>query len=178
MLDYIKISVYDTHNMSELTSRDRGIDTNSEENQPTPVDNRIIVFGSAQNGVNTIATDSGVFLRNKGLSDDYIVVIQRDASYIGSFFYNRVPGTPWEQQSGVTVPKGVIILPDMRQYDPRSYMGMTISTYYSKDWDGKTPFDHIKELCEKSGVPYVEFGGPPMESVLFEKLAEFLGIVE
>ena len=115
-------------------------DTNHTPEQMTR-DNRVVVYGSRRSGAIALAAQFEEFLAGHDIQAP-VVHAQRDASLIEAAFFGLVGVGP--PPSGPTLPRGVLAMPEMRQYTP-SDAGMTIPT----------PYDYIQRLCDQHKVPMV-----------------------
>lgn len=72
-----------------------------------------------------------------------------------------IPVEPSQDIPASTLPKGVVVLPEMRQYTPDG-QGMTINA----------PYEYIRQLCEKHGVPIVRLEKIDAEEITALQLSE------
>lgn len=131
---------------------------------------RVVVYGSNTSGVQTITIVLETYLERMG--KNYTVEAVRDAGLINQAFYNideeRNIKSPQNQR---TVPKGVVVLPEMRQYYDGK--GMFLGTYTTSDGQGGTIFTLIRGLCKQNNVPLVNFRRTPRIKTLEKKLFSF-----
>lgn len=147
--------------LQEVTSSLAKADANIEIQGPSPESQprraRVLVCGSNLSGAFDLAGLLEQYVRERGLSDVEVQVL-RDASIFPRVFYNVGEDEPYTPELySDRVPQAVLILPEMRQYDPRTGWGMTLDTYTSRDFNGNSVFENIKKLCEKHNVPFVNF---------------------
>lgn len=112
---------------------------------------RIVVFGSRVSGAANFSQDFTNLLEKRGI-EHVEVEWYREAPHIKTSFFGLAPGEPFSDPKA-SLPRGVVVFPELRQY--HNGMGMSIRTHFAKGLDDKTPYDHIKELCDKFGVPCV-----------------------
>lgn len=113
--------------------------------QITP-SNRVVVFGSRLSGALVLADEFKQYLVEYGIPNS-LVATCRNVEMIEDAFFDRRPIVPDAPPYTPTLPKGVIVFPEMRMI--RSVgLAMTIPT----------PFGYIKDLCDKYGVPVVLVG--------------------
>ncbi len=124
--------------------------------------NRIVVYGSNNSGANTLTKELQRYLQEVGI-DHPSVELVRDAALIHQSFYGQK--TPEDQ---VVLPRGVVVFPEMRQY--WEGRGMFIPTYGYEGLTGPFPFDLIKELCTKHGIPFVRFEENTLDGKIQEGL--------
>lgn len=131
--------------------------------------NRIVVFGSRLSGAEFFTNDFLKLLKENGIENPS-VVLMRDGALIDQAFYGQQI-----QNDKPSIPKGVVIFPEMRQYEGKSQM--FIATYCDKDIvDGQTPFEKIKNLCEKHSVPYIKMTNyDSIELSIRERIREIIG---
>ena len=141
--------------------------------------NRVVVYGSRLSGALDLARELGRYLEERGVSQPQVVG-WRDAGYLRQAFFDEplpheVIDGPISLPSGKvtdapvrTLPRGVVVFPEMRQYTEMG--GMFLDTYESKDFYGKSTFDHIRELCERHGVPYLRMDYGATQEQLIEGL--------
>jgi hypothetical protein len=140
------------------------VDTPVGEEVTTPEnlrrDARFIAYGSRMSGAQELVLEIRKQLEENG-QPDVEICMSRDVSFIEDVFYNRErrgQPKPYAQKAlgslvstseaqllnQNTLPQGVLIFPEMRQYSPMG-PGMTIPT----------PYERIEELCARQGVPFV-----------------------
>jgi len=113
--------------------------------------NRVVIFGSRVSGAEVTVIEFQDYLKERKV-DNPDVQLHRDATRITSSFFGS------EDPTQVSLPRGVIVFPEMRQYVQGA--GMTIPTY-DADSTGNSPFGLIRGLCEQFGVPFTTVGAPP-----------------
>jgi len=113
------------------------------ETLPTTIQNRVLVLGSRLNGAFELGEGFQAYLEQKGIPEPSVEVL-RDAGRIEEAILDIE-----KDSKSFNLPKGVILLPEMRQYSPTG-LGMSLNTYES----GISAF--VKELCDRYGIPLVE----------------------
>ena len=122
--------------------RDRLINISNKEEHLLFEENRVVILGSVLSGAHVLATDFKRYLEQKGIKEPEINVV-RDAACIE----DAILGIKADE-SKPTLAKGVILLPEMRQY--HYGRGMSLSTY-------ECGIDkYVERLCEKYKIPLVE----------------------
>lgn len=111
-------------------------------------EDRVLVMGARISGAEALASEFQQFIEGKDLSHVRVELL-RDAGFIEHAFF----GTTMEEDPGTlqkkSIPLGVILLPEMRQYDERG-SGMFLNTYQC----GISKY--VEGLCRQHGVPLVE----------------------
>jgi hypothetical protein len=143
-----------------------------------PISDRIVVYGTRLDGVEGLVTELRKQLDKGGFEDVVAYYNREAGYIEGSFYdmhrneeiratkalaassemsqkpsvFRRlaslVTSTAVESAQEGSIPRGVIILPHMRQYTP-SGAGMTITT----------PYEYIANLCAQHEVPFVRVDG-------------------
>ncbi len=129
--------------MSDL---ERGISINVldlDKRLPATSVNTVLVFGSRGTGVYDLAHNFQEYLEVKGLPSPCVYAVS-DAELIKKAFLNV------GESGNINPPRGVILLPEMRQHDPRTGSGITLNTYDC----GIDMF--VGRLCSEYGVPLVK----------------------
>lgn len=108
---------------------------------PSTPKERLIVFGSRLSGAENFGKAANDYLELHRI-DGSMVHWTRNARFIEDVFYGRNSDLPDVNEG---TPLAVVVFPEMRFYDDIG--GSTIDT----------PVEFIRELCEKNGVPIVEF---------------------
>ncbi len=120
--------------------------------------NRIVVLGSRTSGVFELAEEFDKLMEEQGITSP-VVDATRNVTNIENAFYGRYP-----QKSHVpdSIPRGVVVLPEMRQYGPGG--DMTIPS----------PVEFIKQLCDEYGVPMVAFSQSLTPEQLTQRVGELI----
>jgi len=136
---------------------------------PVLTSNRVLVLGSRLSGVFELAEGFQAYLEVRGVTYPELEVL-RNAALIEQAFLDYNDGVDIiEGKSNPNPPKGVILLPEMRQYRPDG-VGMSIDTY-------ECGIDvYVENLCLKYGVPLVKIRAYHSPQQLTEGLKEILGI--
>lgn len=110
--------------------------------------NRILVLGSRLSGAFTLADNFQEYLEKAGIPNPDVEVL-RDAGMIKDAFLGRGYSEANKHLEDGTLPRGVILFPEMRQYTP-SGSGMSLQTY-------ECGIDeYVEGLCAEYGVPLAE----------------------
>lgn len=117
--------------------------------------NRIVVFGSRISGANILSTGLSKYLKEKGIQNPKVHYVRNITNIQPGFFdywpqdenndYYPDNWTNDEFTDNPTLPRGVILLPEMRQYHEMT--GMFVPSY--------AVWLDIKKLCDKYEVPLV-----------------------
>lgn len=137
--------------------------------QLLPISNRVVVFGSRLSGAFDLAEALDRYLRVRDVPDVSLVV-ERNIERIISAFYGR-----GKESIGDTLPKGVVVLPEMRWY-PEG-IGMTVNTHRGELYAGikySTVFGYIKSICDENGVPIVDFNNDSTQGELITGVDKLL----
>lgn len=116
------------------------------ETLPTIIENRVLILGSRLSRAFHLGEAFQAYLEQKGISELNVEVLS-DVGRIEEAILGREIVD--EDRRNLDLPKGVILLPEMRQYSP-SGMGMSLNTYKV----GISTF--VEDLCKEYGVPLVE----------------------
>jgi hypothetical protein len=127
----------------------------NKETLPEVPKNRILIFGSTQSGIFEMQKDFKEYLKERGILDPHV----ETARYIDSikpaiFGTHAIPES--EEEKRKNLPKGVIVLPTMRQETEAG--NMTIDTYNATSLYGQTVYDYIKTICGEYNVPVIFLG--------------------
>ena len=136
----------------------RGSEVKPQETLPVVQPNRIVVFGSHNSGAGFLAHGFEDYLRSQGIENPYVHYV-RNTTNINAGFLNYWPENPlndyWPDPTAdsdqPTLPRGVILMPEMRQYHEMT--GMFVPTYQSG------VASYVRELCERYNVPLIEIHG-------------------
>ncbi len=129
----------------------QAVETN-RETLPDLNKGKVLVFGSRISGALDMAEGLENCLEQHNVKNIDIVV-ERNASRIGKLF-----------KSLKATIRGVVLLNEMRQYDPLTGRGMTLDTF-NCGLD-KT----VERLCDKNGIPLVELKGDVTQEQIAEKI--------
>ena len=125
-----------------------GLQTLSNKKEAFPhltSQNRVLILGSQIGGAYKIADAFQTYLENKGVESPVVQVL-RDAGIIEqAVLYEKEED---KNKNKISPPKGIILLPEMRQY--HEGMGMSLNTYKC----GIS--DYVEDLCEKYNIPLVK----------------------
>lgn len=124
-----------------LDKLDKYLPVANEEKLPIPTYNRVVVFGTRIDGVYEMAAGFQEFLNEAGLTHVSVIACRDTANILFSFYAGQYPD--------ISLPKGVVALPEMRFYNQKTGRGYTVDT----------PFELIEELCTKHAVPFIKFTG-------------------
>jgi|GEM_PF-5286257 len=113
-----------------------------EEILPTTTENRVLILGSTISGAFKLADSFEVYLKQRGIAKPSVEVL-RDAGIIETAL------TIDQGRENPNLPKGVILLPEMRQYSPTG-MGMSLGSYES----GISDF--VEQLCQRYDIPLIK----------------------
>lgn len=109
-----------------------------------PTTNRVLVLGSSCSGAYQLGSDLQAYLKERGIPNPDVKVL-RDAGLIEIALLGRED--VFQGRAAPLLPKGVILLPEMRQY--YEGMGMSLDTY-------RCGIDRrVEELCAKYNVPLI-----------------------
>ncbi|RJQ26531.1 hypothetical protein C4577_03435 [Candidatus Parcubacteria bacterium] len=124
-----------------------------KETLPALKPNRVVIYGSRLSGGPLLAKELQDYLEQAGVENPEAIII-RDVDLIARAFYNVPPNADFDPKNPPknNLPKGVIILPEMRQY--HNGWGMTVSMD-ATNLSGKTLKEYITELCDNNGVPNI-----------------------
>lgn len=111
--------------------------------------NRFVIYGSRLSGAYKISEELSRFLLEKGIENPDVEVV-RDAGYINQRFYLEPEGKR-TKKTPPKLPRGVILLDEMRQYFQGK--GMTLDTTSSGIRD------YVETLCRENGIPLIMFTG-------------------
>lgn len=135
------------------------------ETLPIRTENRVLILGSSVSGVFELRKDFQAYLEEKDIPEPNVEVL-RDVAMIETAILGRE--TIEEDRGNPNLPKGVILLPEMRQYSPTG-MGMSLDT------DESGISDFVKKLCQRWGIPLVkiqEYKSPEQIEEGLKKLLE------
>lgn len=111
--------------------------------------NRVVVYGSRLSGTFELADKFKEHLKEQGVPNP-VVSTCRNVEMINDAFYD-IRDPQWEtvdtSKQIPTLPRGVIVFPEMRLIRSAG-PAMTIPT----------PYEYIKGLCDKHGIPIVQIG--------------------
>lgn len=141
-------------------------------------DNRVVIFGSRLSGASILSSGLNEFLKEKGIPEPKVHYVRNIANIQSGFFdywpqdenndYYPDNWTNDEFTDHPTLPRGVILLPEMRQYHEMT--GMFVPSYAVKS--------RIEELCDKHGVPLVvidtEFSPDQIETAISKLIPQNL----
>lgn len=133
------------------------------ENLPIPKRPRVVIFGARASGSYDLAEDLKAYLVTHGIENPFV----DPAKYVESIEHvmfgvktdQELTSDEDERKKGL--PKGVIVLPYMRQITPGSDMTIPTGTsdegFISSRNHGNpyTPYEYIKSICDKYGVPII-----------------------
>jgi hypothetical protein len=105
--------------------------------------NTVLIFGSRVSRAYELAAKFQAYLEEKNLPNPDVYAIG-DAGLIEKTFLSL------DELGKLNLPKGVILLPEMRQNDPFTGNGMSLDTYHC----GIDKF--VESLCNKYGVPLIK----------------------
>lgn len=129
---------------------------------------RVVIYGANISGAHDFARAFRRHIEEMGITDAQIIH-ERNVSYWKKQFYGES-----DEKPGVrTLPRGVVVFDVMRQYDPWSGQGMFIDSFGYEGQKTETFFDHIKQLCEKHGVPYAWLSSSESTETLLQRLEGF-----
>lgn len=120
--------------------------------------NCIVVYGSPRSGADEFTLSFERYLHEYGIPNAR-VDWTRSIDGIHPVFYGASHEDVESDNYVPTIPRGVVVFPEMRQYDPIS-TSSTGHTYSIDEPDadgGETIYDLIKRLCEKHDVPLIRF---------------------
>jgi hypothetical protein len=131
-------------------------EASKQETLPTVQPNRVVVFGSRLSGAQELSEMFQKYLETHGIPNPNVHFIRSVENIESGFFDFSLPtndagwGPVYNTTSkSPTLPRGAILLPDMRWYDEWGH-GMHVETYGSGiDTD-------VRKLCAKYGVPLAE----------------------
>ena len=129
-----------TEGKRELLSHPKG------ENLPAEIENRVLILGSKISGAFELGCAFQKYLEQKGIPEPNVEVL-RDAGKIEIAILGGE--TIEEGRENPRLPKGVILLPEMRQYLPTG-TGMSLKTYSC----GIS--EEVEALCQRYGIPLVK----------------------
>lgn len=119
--------------------------------------NRVIVFGSYLSGAFDLQAALQEYLERSGIKNPLVQVV-RDVALIRAAIldiegHHQGNRPSHSRESKPTLPRGVIILPEMRQ--DHGGMGMTIPTFDVVGDSEYSPFNLIAMICDENSVPYI-----------------------
>lgn len=117
--------------------------------------NRFVVYGSRISGAFSLGEELLKFLSEKGVAEPNVQVV-RDARVIDQAFYLK-PSTKRSKNSPPKLPRGVILLGEMRQYF--NGQGMSLDTTSSGIRD------YVEKICKENGIPLAIFTGDFSEEI-------------
>ncbi len=131
-----------------------------------PVDlSRFVVYGSRVSGALDFVTDFRKGLAGAGIADAN-VVWSRDAANIAIAFFNL-----WESNDRETLPRGVVVFPEMRQNN----FSIDAFDRYGSD---QSPFEYIADFCRRYRVPIVAFQGDVDSRLIPRHIRALLAFLE
>lgn len=136
------------------------VETN-EETLPAKIENRVLILGARISGAHELAAAFRSYLEEKGIPEPNVQYL-RDAAKIEEAFLGRE--TLDEGRKSPNPPKGVILLPYMRQYD--NGKGMFLSTYEC----GIS--NYVEELCAEQGIPLIKIREINSQTQILQGLKE------
>lgn len=129
----------------ERDARKKSSVEQSGELRPTNVVNKVLILGSRISGAYELGSGFQAYLEAKEVPSPVVEVL-RDAGLIEAALLGREELA--QGRVDPLLPRGVILLPQMRQY--YGGMGMTLDTYTSG------VAERVRQLCLKYNVPLVE----------------------
>lgn len=115
--------------------------------QSLSVANRVVVYGTNLSGAKAAATALQACMEQNNIENPLVEHI-RFVDSIKPAFFGQPPAEP---HTPPTLPRGVIIFPDMRVETP----GGSLLTVL-------TPAEAIIQLCTRHDVPYALYNGAPL----------------
>lgn len=141
--------------MEKTISRRLDSKVSVKETLPVQNPNRVVVFGARVSGSDFLAGRFQSYLKEKGIQDPKVHYV-RNIANIEAGFFDYWPVNPnwdyypdnWNNDESTdhpTLPRGVILLPEMRQYHEMT--GIFVPSY--------VVWSDIKKMCDQYGVPMV-----------------------
>ena len=132
------------------------------EEQETQYEKRqqMVVLGSVRSGANHIAQNVEVALDEASV-DHLDTKIVNDVAKIESMILGI---DPKDEDKRPTIPMGVILMSQMRQYNMLNGNGMSISTTEDQNGSGMTVYDIVKNLCDQYEIPFEYIDDPAEEA--------------
>jgi hypothetical protein len=118
----------------------------SRESLPVVSEDRVLILGSRLSGSFELAKELQAYLEEKEIPNLEVEIL-RDAGKIKQAFLGQENSDQGESKA-TSLPRGVILLPQMRQHDAVGY-AMSLDTY------GCGIGESVKNLCNKYGIPLV-----------------------
>lgn len=119
-----------------------------------PRTNRVVVYGTK--GGSAPYLTQAILDKAELLEKEIDTFYCSDSGRFQDAFFNREFDPEGNQINIDTLPSGVIVCSEIRQYDPWNGNGMTIEAFVDKDSRGLTFFDTVAQLCDPHGVPIVK----------------------
>jgi len=128
---------------------------------------RILVMGSRLSGSFNLADGLEQRMKEMGIENVNVDVL-RDAGKIDLAFFDVNSPKELSDQEKLNLPKGIILLPEMRQEDPFSLSKMTIDT------NSSGVEEYVKRLCDECNIPLLILRKIPSVEELSEGVRELL----
>lgn len=145
-------------------SNQERLPTVKKDTSPIPVVNRVLIMGSRLGGAFQFGEGFQKYLEERGVPEPSVEVL-RNANLIEKAVLDSEDTD--EGRGNPNLPRGVILLPEMRQYTP-SGQGMTIDTNLSGI--GK----YVEGLCAKHNIPLVKINKYESPEQLSEGLRQIM----
>jgi len=149
--------------MSDSDNKEQTLPS-KRETLPSKTRNRVLVLGSRLSGAFELGNTFQIYLEERGIPEPE-VEIQRDAGFIEKYVLGRE--TAAEGRKSPDLPKGVILLPEMRQYSEGG-QAMFLDTYRSG------VYQYVKDLCDKYKIPLIEIREYKTEDQIKDGLKKLL----
>ena len=121
---------------------------------------QVVVLGSVRSGANNIAQNVELTLDEASI-DHLETKIVNDVAKIETMILGL---DPKDEDKRPTIPMGVILMSQMRQYNMLNGNGMPISTIEDQNGSGMTVYDIVKNLCDQYEIPFEYIDDPAEET--------------
>ena len=128
-----------------MSDQERSLVT-TKDISPIPVNNRILVLGSRLSGAYKLGEGFQAYLEQRRIPEPSVEVL-RNAGLIEKALLGRE--NIEEGRKSPNLPRGVILLPEMRQYSLQG-LGMSLDTHESDI------SKYVEGFCEDHGIPLVK----------------------